>query len=894
MKPSPVNQDAIRAEQVRELFSVSSVSLVTSGLLALLLVIVQSQACGWVPCLMWLGMMMAVLLARHGLYLLWLKKPRRLRIESWLAYLRLGMFLTGSCWGLSAVMLFPVNDIYHQATLAYALAGVTVGVMGIYALEIVGALLYVIPLAVPLTWRFFTSNQEAGAAMGSMAILFVGFVIMTLRGRSLQLREHVSLRMQAASGQTMLYQKDAHLRQLSERLTALIEAIPDAILFKDGQGRWLIANAAAKQLFKLDQINWHGKTEQELAEMRPRFRSLHERYQRDDELAWQSGKLSLFNQQIKGNDDQSLHYELRRRPLFDARGARKSMVIIGRDVTESLKNEQELRFAAATFEVQEGIMITDAQSRILRVNRAFTQLTGYSAEDAIGNTPALLKSGRHDTAFYQQMWQSLEQERYWQGEIWNRRRNGEIFPEWLTISSLLDEAGRVRNYIAAFSDITQYKKAEEEIHSLAFYDSLTGLPNRRLLIDRLRQALIVSGRRNLHGAILFIDLDNFKTLNDTRGHDIGDMLLVDVARRLNQCVREQDTVARLGGDEFILVLEDLDEEPQLAAAHAEMVAEKIQAALNQPYTLAGRDYHSTPSIGVCLFLGQQVAVDELIKRADTSMYEAKNAGRNAIRFFDPAMQEALERRMEIESQLRRALPEHQFRLLLQPQVDRDRRILGAEALLRWEHPYRGLVTPHQFIPLAEESGMIVQIGLWVMEAACQQLKQWEARAETRDLMMAVNVSARQFRQPDFVKQIHATLAATQANPRRLKLELTESMVLDNVQDTIDKMTSLKALGVQFAMDDFGMGYSSLAYLKRLPLNQVKIDRSFVRDIVTDPNDAAIVQTIIAMAGALGLDVVAEGVETDAQLDFLKAQGCHIFQGYLFSMPTPMADFERLL
>jgi diguanylate cyclase (GGDEF)-like protein len=459
---------------------------------------------------------------------------------------------------------------------------------------------------------------------------------------------------------------------------------------------------------------------------------------------------------------------------------------------------------------------------------------------------------------------------------------------------LLGGDGASSGIIGVILDITERKRAEEQIHQLAFFDVLTHLPNRRLLLDRLQHAFAASARTRQYGAIMFLDLDHFKTLNDTKGHEIGDLLLIEVAARLTSCVRDGDTVARLGGDEFVIVLEALGAGLDQAANRAERVAEKIRDALGQPYQLKERAHHTTPSIGIAMFKGHEDSVDDLLKYADVAMYQAKTAGRNAIRFYDPETQSAIEERADLETELRLALEERQFLLYYQVQVDGRHRPLGAEVLLRWEHPQRGLVPPMQFIPLAEETGLIVPIGLWVLQTACAQLKAWQGSALTRDLTLAVNVSAKQFRQPDFVARVRRALQESGAKPSHLKLELTESMVLENVEDTIEKMRELKLLGVSFSMDDFGTGYSSLQYLKQLPLDQIKIDRSFVRDIATDTNDAAIVQTIIAMSDALGLNVIAEGVETQAQHEFLDEHGCHAFQGYLFGKPLPLAQFETSL
>ncbi|WP_434782923.1 putative bifunctional diguanylate cyclase/phosphodiesterase [Ferrovum myxofaciens] len=557
--------------------------------------------------------------------------------------------------------------------------------------------------------------------------------------------------------------------------------------------------------------------------------------------------------------------------------------------------DQELRIAATAFETQEGIVITDRDQHILRVNCAFTRLTGYSAMEALGRTPAILKSGRQDAAFYQAMWETLNRDKYWQGELWNRRKNGEIYPEWLTITAVLDGDGQVTNYVGVFSDITLRKEADEKIHQLAFYDPLTGLPNRRLLHDRLQQAMTSSVRSQCKGALLFLDLDNFKVLNDTRGHDIGDLLLIEVAKCLRDCVRSGDTVARIGGDEFIIMLENLSEDTQQAAAAAQDVGEKVLKAINHSFSLQGVDYHCSSSIGINLFHGNDTGMDDLLRHADTAMYQAKASGRNTLRFFDPAMQIELEERTALMEDLRQALPLQQLRLYHQIQVN-ERGVVGSEVLLRWQHPVRGLISPMEFIPLAEETGLIVPIGAWVLHMACVQLKAWQVDPLTRHLRIAVNVSARQFSQPNFVEQVLEVLKDTGVNPLKLglELELTESLVLNDIDDSIGKMQALRSIGIRFSLDDFGTGQSSLSYLKRLPLDQIKIDQSFVRDIATDPNDAAIVRTIIGMAENLGLKVIAEGVETEQQREFLERNGCHAHQGYLFGKPVPIDEFQNSL
>ncbi len=443
-------------------------------------------------------------------------------------------------------------------------------------------------------------------------------------------------------------------------------------------------------------------------------------------------------------------------------------------------------------------------------------------------------------------------------------------------------------------DITEHKAAEEEIKNLAFYDSLTQLPNRRLLLDRLKHALTSSTRNRKKSALLYIDLDNFKTLNDTLGHDIGDLLLQQVAQRLVSHVREDDTVARLGGDEFVVMLEGLSEHALEAATQTEAIGNKILTALNQPYQLAMHICHSASSIGAILINGHQQVAEDLLKQADIAMYQAKKSGRNTLCFFDPKMQDIINARATLEGELRIALENKQFQLYYQIQVDNLCRPLGAEALIRWQHPERGLVSPVQFIPLAEETGLILPMGQWVLETACAQLKEWQQDVFTRDLVLSVNVSAKQFRQADFVTQVQAAVQRHAINPELLELELTESMLLESIEDTIATMNALKEINIKFSLDDFGTGYSSLQYLKRLPLNQLKIDQSFIRDIVANSNDKSIVHTIIVMTQSLNLDVIAEGVETEDQRLLLLNSGCNAYQGNLFGKPVPIEQFETLL
>ena len=549
--------------------------------------------------------------------------------------------------------------------------------------------------------------------------------------------------------------------------------------------------------------------------------------------------------------------------------------------------QSEARWRSLTHLSSDWYWEQDEQLRFVRLDGRSSNQVGIQDDSFYGRTLWELDNTFVDDKLWREHRAQLQaHEVFHNFEIQRRKPSGEWM--WVSVSGepIFDKQGQFAGYRGIGRDITAQKRAEAEIQRLAFYDELTGLPNRRLLMDRLERAVTQSARKGTHGALLFLDLDNFKGINDTLGHEWGDRLLTLVAQRITASVRASDTVARLGGDEFVLVLQGLQPGPTEAAVEAELVAQKVLQELSRPYTLEDAVLYSTPSIGITLFRNQDPSVHELLKRADLAMYQAKAQGRNTLCFFDPAMQAAASARSALEGDIRLGIERNEFLLHYQPVVNAAGHRMGVEALVRWHHPQRGMVSPGEFIPLAEQTGLILPLGQQVLRMACTQLAQWSQGPDTCDWTVAVNVSAQEFRHPDFVKRVLDALRESGANAHQLKIELTESLLLQDVEDGIAKMRALREQGVGFSLDDFGTGYSSLSYLQRLPLDQLKIDQSFVRDVLTDPNDAAIACTIVTLAQSLGLDVVAEGVETEGQREFLLRNGCHQFQGYLFGRPVP--------
>ena len=725
----------------------------------------------------------------------------------------------------------------------------------------------------------------------------ISFVVLVPFGILLLRRQRAPLRLKnqekVAQERRVMLESQVARAHIEQRHQNLMDILPDAIFVTDYQGVLKYVNQAA--------VNLLGYSNEELLEQSffelvpEEWRDIYER--NFLELIEQKNQVSV-EIRLKRKDEMRVILELTANSVLD-----DGLVYgIARDIQSRNESARKMklmveRLSLATSAAKMGVVDFDIVESHMVFDHRGCELHGFPAQDDY-----LIEYGNFDDTLHPEDRERVRGSIY-QGILAAVDFNFEfrvILPEGQTrhieifFKVLLDAQGKAERMMGLCHDITRKKLDEYEINQLAYYDPLTKLPNRRLLMDRLKHAVAMSEHAKTHGAVLFLDLDHFKSLNDTRGHDVGDLLLLEVSSRLQAALRKGDSVARQGGDEFVVVLESLSDNPDQAIRQAELVAEKIRNLLSYPYDLNGYEYHTSSSIGISLFSGYRESVDNLLKHADSAMYQAKSAGRGVYRFFDPVVQNDLETRTLLKEDLIRAAErEGELELYYQVQMDRHNQPVGAEVLLRWNHPARGTVYPSEFIPLAEETGLIVPIGEWILKSVMQQLQAWQDHPQLSRLCLAVNVSEKQFRRADFVERISRFFDETGAKPERLKLEITESSMLQNISGIIVKMEALKKLGVRLSLDDFGTGYSSLAYLKKLPLHQLKIDQSFVRDIATDPNDATIVVTIIAMAKALGLDVLAEGVETLAQRDFLERNGCYAFQGYLFGKPMPLDQFEKM-
>ena len=671
------------------------------------------------------------------------------------------------------------------------------------------------------------------------------------------------------------------------RYRHIFEYASEGIFQTTREGRYLAANPALARLYGYATPD---ELMADLSDIESRLYVDPERRRSFRHLMAMHGEVINFESEVRRRDGSCIWISENAHTVLGPQGEFICYEGTVQDISERKRNDEHLRLLATVFSnSNEAIIVTDAENRIVATNQAFTKLTGYSQEEVLGQNPRILSAGITLPDVYRDMWACLEQTGAWQGELWDRRRDGEAYPKWLSISLVRDAAGQVQNYIGNFIDISEMKASEERIRHLAHHDTLTNLPNRFSLNEKLEQAVGLCQRTGMSLALMLIDLDRFKAINDTLGHHVGDELLIQVAKRLSATVRTSDIVARLGGDEFVVVLPDGAD-----ATDAAHVADKIVRAISAPYLINGQEQRTSPSIGICLYPDDATEIGDLLKNADVAMYHAKAKGRGNFQFFTEGMNAATTLRLSLESELRSGLERRQFVLHYQPQLDlRSGRLVGVEALIRWNHPSRGLIPPAEFIPVAEEAGIIDAIGDWVLQEACRQLSTWR-EAGLDPLRMSINLSTGQFLDKTLPARIAELLEAHGLHAGLLDLEVTESVSMASPDDTIEVMRALTGSGLSLSIDDFGTGYSSLAYLKLFPIRTLKIDRSFVKDIETDPSDADICDVTVLLAHRLGLEVVAEGVETEAQLKFLRSIGCEKIQGYLISPPVPAAQIEDLV
>ncbi|MEG3639241.1 EAL domain-containing protein [Magnetococcus sp. PR-3] len=674
------------------------------------------------------------------------------------------------------------------------------------------------------------------------------------------------------------------LVEKQELLDAFINNSPAAISIKGLDRKYKMANPEFIRHCVYKDKNIFGSTDHDLF-----HKGFSNQVMEHDDLVLKEKSPKRFEEHCMEDGCNRVHFSVRF-PIMNAQGEATGVGCISTDITESKKTQESLLLARRVIEsTNESIMITDPNGVILDVNSAFEEMTEFGREEAIGNKPSLLKSGRHAVDFYKEMWETLLLTGQWEGEVWDRRKSGDVFPKRLAISAVKNSDGMTQYYVGISTDITTQKATEEKLQQLAFFDPLTNLPNRTLFRDRLTHEIDQAARRKDQFAVLFIDLDRFKHVNDSLGHDVGDELLIQVSKRIEACLRRSDTVARLGGDEFTVIL-STESNPHIYA----QIAEKIISELRQPFHIRDRQLYIGASIGIVSYPAEGLTYEQLTKNADTAMYRAKAAGGSSYRFFSSEMDEENMSRLSLEEELHMAMERDELALHYQPKVDLvSNSVVGVEALIRWYHPSKGTVSPVQFIPLAEENGLIIPIGQWVLETACQQARTWLDQG-IDSVRVAVNLSGRQFQNPNLLDEIQVTLDRFNLPRGSIELEITESVAMDDVEKTVAIVERMRAMGLHISVDDFGTGYSSLSYLKKLPLDCLKVDQSFVRDLMSDSDDAAIVDSIISLARSMNLSVVAEGVETLDQLSFLKEKDCDEVQGYFFSKPLPAEAMTQLI
>jgi len=682
----------------------------------------------------------------------------------------------------------------------------------------------------------------------------------------------------------VLHQKNAYLNSIlraSQELAIIATDLTFKINYYNSAAEQLF-NSPVKKIIKQSFVDTHSHLFNAANLLLQAYPTIEQNNEYKTVTTWQE-------------NDSVRHIEWRIAGIRDEEFVLIGYLLIAQDISDHKRIEQDLRLAATAFETFEAIVITDNKNRILRVNRAFNKITGYQLEEVIGKTPRILRSNWHDANFYREMWKSLKEKGHWQGEIYNKRKNGEIYPEWLIITVVKNSQQEATHYVATFLDLSERKKQEAKIHHLAYHDSLTDLPNRTAILEQLKRELNRTHQNNtVFGALLFLDLDRFKNINDSLGHAAGDQLLIEVAQRLKKAIHEDNMVGRLSGDEFVIILSDLAEARNAATTHAQLIAERLRSDISQPFIIDNHEFYISVSIGITLFPEHDINESDLLRQADTAMYQAKLQKRTGIQVYLPSMQAAALERLALENDLRQALRNNELLLYFQPQVNLiTEQLTGAEALVRWLHPKRGMLNPAYFIPVAEDSGLIFQLGQWVLQMACWQNREWQKQG-LNIVPIAINLSAAEFRLPTLPDRVNKCLEENQLNARYLGLEVTESLLMEDVDSILLTLHSLKKMGIQLAIDDFGTGYSSLSYLKRFPVDKIKIDQSFVRDILIDPDDAAITSTIISMAKSLNLKTIAEGVESREQYDFLRHRQCDEMQGYFYSRPLPAQRFAEML
>ena len=724
----------------------------------------------------------------------------------------------------------------------------------------------------------FSSNY---LLFGLINSLLVGFLSWLLLRRQQTLKEQFTT---LTATLTAKQQSEAAAEKSQRRLQAIMNSAPTLIYVFDREGRLLFCNQ------QFEKAVGHSR-ESMIGTLRTDFlpAAIAEQHHNNDKSVLANGLALSIEESNQENDGEHTYLTLKS-ALRDADGEISAVIGVSTDITSRKKAEKDLQLASTIFaNTADGIIVTDPAGTIVLTNPAFTQITGYSAAEAQGKNPRILQSDHQDAGFYRTMWQALGSVGLWQGEIWNRRKNGELFPEWLSITTVLDPCGAVSNYVGVFSDISAIKRSQAELEHLAHFDPLTELPNRSLFHDRLSHALERAGRYNQHVAVMVLDLDRFKTVNDSLGHPIGDQLLQQVAHRLKDCVRVEDTVARLGGDEFSVVLANLKSGDNIVD-----IARKILDSIERPFSINGHAAMVSTSIGIAVFPEDGTTPDLLIRNADAAMYQSKAAGRNTYHYYQPEMTQAAQRRLASEQALRRAIERQEFEVWYQPQLNlATGGLIGAEALVRWRDPERGLIPPNEFIPLAESTGMIIPIGEQVLRQVCQDIAKWQT-SNLNPGKVGVNVAGPQLFRSDFIGLLCDVIEKFAIPPSALEIEITETCVLDNPELARQLLDTIQDMGISIAIDDFGTGYSSLSHLKKLPIDTLKIDRSFVSDLPDHPHDIAITRAILAMGRSLGFDVIAEGVETKEQQKFLLDEGCIQGQGYLFAKPMPIKEFTDWL